>query len=152
MDQFNSIDEILDFAITAEIDANKFYKDLAQKTQNATMKQVFMDFAAEEKKHQLKLESIKNGKNSPPDFSEPVPDLKIADYVRDVEPTDDMDYQSALILAMKKEKNAYKMYSDLAKATKDHNFKNLFLSLAHEEANHKLRFELEYDHVIFEGN
>ena len=48
-------------------------------------------------------------------------DLKIGDYLVDVEPTDHMDYQQALVVAMKKEKKAFKMYIDLAGATDDAN-------------------------------
>ena len=40
----------------------------------------------------------------------------------------------------------------LADSTANLEIKNIFKSLAHEEANHKLRFELEYDEMIFEGN
>ena len=49
---------------------------------------------------------------------------------------------------MKKEKAAYTMYLDLAGAAPSSELKNLFLGLAREEANHKLRFELEYDDEV----
>ena len=56
-----------------------------------------------------------------------------------------LDYQQALIVAMKKEKAAFKLYSALAEQTTDAAFRELFLALAQEEAKHKLRFEVEYD-------
>jgi rubrerythrin len=59
-----------------------------------------------------------------------------------------MDYQSVLTIAMKKEKAAFKLYSQLAAQTVDQEIKEVFLSLAQEEAKHKLRFELEYDEEI----
>jgi rubrerythrin len=70
----------------------------------------------------------------------------------DIVPKSDMDYQEALILAMKKEKSAFKLYSDLAKIVLEDNLKSLFLMLAQEEAKHKLRFELEYDREILKEN
>lgn len=152
MQEFKSVIDIINFAINEEIGAQKFYKDLAAKMDNPTMRKVFEDFAREEKGHEEKLKAIKSGKQIPSDFSEPVADLKLADYLTDIEPSADMTYQSALVVAMKKEKAAYKLYIDLANKVSDQNHKNLFMSLAHEEANHKLRFELEYDSVIFEGN
>ena len=63
-----------------------------------------------------------------------------------------MDYQQALIVAMKKEKEAFRMYSDLASVAQTAGLKELLLGLAQEEARHKLRFEVEYDDVILSEN
>jgi len=53
---------------------------------------------------------------------------------------------------MKKEKAAFKLYTDLAAAVSSADLKNTFLSLAQEEAKHKLRFEVEYDNEIMGEN
>ena len=79
-------------------------------------------------------------------------DLKLGDYLVEGKPTKDLDYQQALILAMHKEKRAFKMYIDLAGATDDAGLKDLFLGLAQEEAKHKLRFEIEYDEYVMTEN
>jgi rubrerythrin len=52
---------------------------------------------------------------------------------------------------MKKEKAAFKLYSDLASSTDDENVKTMFLALAQAEAKHKLRFEIEYDDMLAEN-
>ena len=147
MKQFKTTDDILDFAIENEIEAYKFYTDLAAKMDNRTMKQVFLDFAAEEQGHRKLLEDAKKGKivNI---GGQNIADLKIAEYTVDCHPTPNMDYQAALILAMKKEKASFALYTDLAAATTEPVAKKLFLSLARQEAKHKLRFELEYDEVV----
>ena len=80
------------------------------------------------------------------------PDLKIADYVVGVEPTPNMDYKDVLILAMKKEKASFRLYTDLAAEVKNEAQSKTFLSLAQEEARHKLRFEIEYDNVVLKEN
>ena len=72
----------------------------------------------------------------------------LADYVVDVEPHADMDYTDALITAMRKEKAAYRLYLELAATAEAEELANIFLSLAQEEARHKLRFEIEYDDVV----
>ena len=64
----------------------------------------------------------------------------------------DLDYQQALIVAMKKEKAAFKLYSDLAASTDDENLRTILLGLAQEEAKHKLRFEIEYDEQFLSEN
>ncbi len=151
MEQWKSVDEVLDFAIRNEEEAAQFYTGLAAKIDRPWMSKVFEGFAQEEMGHKRKLEDIKSGKKLIPG-KEKVLDLRMSDYLVDVAPDSDLDYQTALVLAMKKEKKAFKMYIDLAESVDDENLKAVFLSLAQEEAKHKLRFEIEYDdYVMTEG-
>jgi rubrerythrin len=147
MNQFNLVDDILDFAIDNEIKAYKFYIDLAAKMKNPEIKQVFLDFAAEEQNHKKLLEDTKKGKKV--ELSgEQIADLKIAEFTVAAQPTPDMDYQAALVLAMQKEKKAFQLYTHMANLVTDPTNKQLFQSLAQQEAKHKLRFELEYDQIV----
>ncbi len=147
-----NVDEVLDFAIEREIEASRFYSELAAKMAVPAMKQVFEDFAKEEQKHKAKLEAVKRGEYTFVPDTGVVPGLGLADYLVEGEPTPDMSYAEALILAMKKEKAAYRLYLKLAGMAAGEAARELFLSLADEEARHKLRFEIEYDdHVLKEG-
>ena len=150
MAAFN-VNEILEFAIDREQEAHDFYVDLANKAEQPGMKDLFLQFAREEAGHKKKLEGIKKGSRSFP-YADDVVDLKIADYLVEVEPTGDLTYQEALILAMKREKAAFRLYTDLAALTADKDLKLVFRSLAQEEAKHKLRFELEYDDKVLSEN
>lgn len=149
MNKFGSANEVLNFAIEQEIAANRFYLDLAQKSAIPAMQEVFESFAREEQGHQAKLEALKR-KGGLAEHTDPeeVQELGIADYVVDVEPTADMDYKDALILAMKKEKAAYRLYLDLASVAQSEELTDMFMWLAQEEAKHKLRFEIEYDDIV----
>jgi rubrerythrin len=147
MEKFNILDDIFDFAIDNEIEAYKFYTDLATKANNPEMRQVFINFAAEEQAHRKLLEDAKKGKKVQIG-GEKIADLKIADYAVNVKPTPNMSYKDALILAMKKEKASFALYTDLAAATQNPEGKKLFQHLAQQEAKHKLRFELEYDETV----
>ncbi len=151
MQQWNSVDEVLDFAIGQEQEAYEFYTDLSGRMDRPWMSEIFKGFAKEEQGHKRKLEDIKSGKKLVPSQSK-VLDLKIGDYLIDVQPAPDMDYQQALIVAMKKEKKAFKMYTDLAAAVEDASLQGIFMSLAQEEAKHKLRFEIEYDDYVMKEN
>ena len=151
MDIFNSVDEILDFAIKAEQDAVDFYTDLSKSMAHLEMQSVFIEFAQEEVKHKAKLIKVKE-ENIFELSEEKIADLKIADYTVIVRPNPEMSYQDALILAMNKEKAAFKLYTKLSTKTDDSNIKSLFQSLAIEESKHKLRFELEYDEFILKEN
>ena len=151
MKNFKDINEILDFAINAEQRAVDLYTGLAEKSAVEDMKTVFMDFAKEEMGHKARLLKIKEeGIITLPD--EKVNDLKISDYTGDITPGENMDYREALLLAMSHEKAAFKLYSKLDERAPGDEFRKLFLSLAQEEAKHKLRFELEYDEFVLRDN
>ena len=144
MSNLKSVDEILDFAIQNEEEAAEFYRNWASKADNPGMRKSLEGFAREEEGHKKALLGVKSGKKTLDALSK-VTDLKISDYVVNVEPNEDMNYQQALILAMKREKAAYKLYSALAEMSEDATLRETFLGLAQEEAKHKLRFETEYD-------
>ena len=147
-----TVDEILDFAIGKEEEAARMYSGLAEQMHNKAMSEVFEQFSREELEHKKKLLRIKDGKQLLL-TSEHIANLGIADYaVVDVEPSGEMDYQQALLLAMKEEKTAFIMYSQLAAATDHPELQTTLLGLAQEEAKHKLRIEIEYDEYILTEN
>ncbi|MFO7880306.1 MAG: ferritin family protein [Bacteroidota bacterium] len=151
MSKLNSIQEILDFAIEQEQEAVDFYNALAETAKTKDMKMIFKSFALEEIGHKARLTTIK--KEGLFDWeNESVADLKIADYMTKVEASPDMDYKDALVLAMKKEKNAFRLYLNLAERAPNNELKEVFQSLASEESKHKLRFELEYDDYVLKEN
>jgi rubrerythrin len=151
MNTFGSVDEALDFAISREIEANEFYVELAGRVASPAMKRLFEQFAGEEEGHRIKLEGVKRDRSLLPAHNR-ITDLKISDYLVSADPSPDIGYQDALILAMNKEKAAFRMYVDLAEAATDSGLQALFRSLAQEEANHKLRFEIEYDNEVMTEN
>ena len=150
MKKFTSVDDILDFAIANEQDAVEFYSKYAELVKKE-MKDIFLEFAQEEIKHKARLMKIKEEKIFT--FSpEKINSLNLSDYTTSGNFTLDLSYQDALILAMLKEKAAFKLYINLSQKTDVPFLKELFLSLAQEESKHKLRFELEYDEYILKEN
>ena len=149
--ELNSIEEILAFAIEKEQEAADFYADWSGKVSSKSIAEVLRGFAEEEKKHKAYISDIKSGKKVEPAPRE-VTDLSISDYLVEVSASDDMDYQKALMVGMQREKSSYRLYTELADMIPDANVKNLFLTLAQEEAKHKLRLELIYDEEILGEN
>ncbi len=148
MQNFKSVDEILEMAIKDEQRAANLYADLAKRSRSDEMRRTFLQFSQEELGHKKKLERIKTG-GEIVISDKKVQDLKIGDYLVEVNTSrDDLSYQEALIIAMKEEKAAFRLYSDLADRTDDATAKEVLLMLAQEEAKHKLRFEIEYDDNI----
>lgn len=153
MKDFDSIEEVLDFAIKNEQQAADFYDKLAANSKDSVMAKTFTQYAKEEKGHKSRLEKIKSG-GAYSLKSGKVLDLKIGDYLVTSKSSDanDLTYQDALILAMKREKAAYKLYMKLSDLTSDLELEIIFRDLAIEEAKHKLKFETEYDEVIMKDN
>ena len=145
-------DELLQFAIQEEQAAFEFYTGLAGKVTDDHVKQTLLDFANQERGHKAKLEAVRAGRKLDVGAVPNVPDLKIGDYLVEVEITPELSFQGALIIAMKKEKAAYRLYMDMAAAAPDKDSREVFLFLAHEEANHKLNFEVQYDELIYQEN
>ena len=113
---------------------------------------MFEQFSKEEPGHKKKLEAIKS-RGAAVISSKKVQDLKIGDYLVEVDTSrEDLNYQEALIVAMKEEKAAFRLYSDLAARTDHSDLRETFLQLAREEAKHKLRFEIEYDDYILKDS
>ena len=151
MKQFENVDDILDFAMNEEQLAVDYYTELAENARTDDMRQVFTEFAEEEIKHKMRLMKIKEEGFYTLE-PEVIQDLKISDFVVNVKPTTNMTYEEALILAMKKEKAAFKLYTALADRAPNAQLKDVFLGLAQEESKHKLRFEIEYDEYVLKEN
>jgi rubrerythrin len=147
----NTVDEILDYAIDQEQQAADFYADLAGRAEKAGMKDVLLEFSEEEKRHKERLLAVKTGERELTPEQE-VLDLKISDYLVEVDATDDISYQDALIIAMKRERAAYELYSDMAEKIPESKLREVFTGLAREEARHKLFFESEYDERVLTDN
>ena len=152
MRYFDSIEEILDFAIEQEQVAIDFYSGLAKTTNRKDLKQIFLDFVKEEMGHKIKLQKIQKEGIFDGEVNQEVLDLKISDYLVNVKASADMSYQDALIVAMKREKAAFKLYNSLAAMAPNEELSKIFKNLAFEEANHKLQFETEYDEHILKDN
>ena len=143
--------EVVDFAIAGEKDAIKFYQELQEKVKFQAQIEMLKEFEDMEKGHVVILENIRNKGFKEIEIKE-VTDLHISDYIVDVEPSENMNYQDILIIAMKKEEKANKLYTEMANNFPGTELEQLFRRLAAEEAEHKLKFEKLYDDEILKEN
>jgi rubrerythrin len=143
--KLSSVGEVLDFAISGEIKAQELYTNMAAMAENLWLQTALEDIAQDERRHQRKLVAVRKGRVSLP-TSRPE-DLGLADMLDDVEPHPDMTYPELLAFAIKKEHSANQLYDTLATAFPKPELKDLFRKLAAEEAEHKRRFELQYEQL-----
>lgn len=143
--------EIIDFAINEEREAQKFYRKMQDLTKHDWSKKIFKELEEMEIGHENLLKRYEN--EGYEEFESPkIQDLKIADYLADVELNENMSFQEILTVSMKKEEAANKLYNDLAEKANNESTKNLFMKLASEEAKHKLQLETVYDKEIYKDN
>ena len=145
----STYNEIIAFAIDKEQEAVDLYSDLANRAQSPSGKILFKELADMETGHKTKLQKLDMEYFSSQELKQPE-DLKIADYLVDVELSPDSTYQDIVLFAAKREKAAFDLYSDLARIyTSIPAVKKIFDVLAQEEAYHKLKLEREYDEVVY---
>jgi len=147
MPKFKSVNDILDLAIAREIEAYNLYVGLARLVTKPELRRAVEGFATDEVQHRIHLQAIKAGEAAFTD--DEVGSLNIADSVKEVQPHPDMSYTDLLVVAMTKEKAAFRLYTNLASIAQEKALRDVLLKLAQEEAQHKLRLEIEYDWVTF---
>jgi rubrerythrin len=148
--EFNTFAEAISFAKQKENGAIHFYESAIQVAKNPASKVMFREMADEERKHFQMLDDLKEEDIQTLPV-EKIPDLKISQYTEDVPFSPDLDYRQILIVAMKKEEEAHRLYSDLSSMTGDPKLSKLFQVLAQEEAKHKYRLESEYEDNVLGG-
>lgn len=139
MDQ-GRYEDILNAAIQSEIEANRFYQQVAERVQDSHLKDMFLTFAREEDKHRRILEGFRSRPGQAVHFAA-APDFHVSETVDEPALSIDMKPKDAIALAMKKEEAAMKHYNQLAAACDEKEQKDLFLELASMEREHKAKME-----------
>jgi rubrerythrin len=143
----SSVDTVIDFAIEKEEKAMEFYQQCANRAKNQGIKKFFQEMVEEEKRHRDLLKDL--NPSSLGDIKlEKVEDLRISDYLVDIKFRDDLTYQEALTLAMKKEEKAHAFYMGWKGKCMHEKTGRLFEMLAGEEMKHKRKIETVYDEEI----
>ncbi len=144
-------DAVIDFAIDGEKDAAKFYLELQAKVKFHAHKEMLKELEEMEKAHIVILEGVR-AKGFQNASVKKINTLNISEYLVDIKSHNNMSYQEILIIVMKKEEQAYKLYTNMAENFPGTELETLFLKLASEEAGHKLKFETLYDEHILKEN
>ena len=150
---FESLQEIIDFAIEKEIEAADFYDAASKQESMSGAKEMLAEFAAEEQKHQKILEELKSKGvvEGVTDYKfKWIPDIKRSNYVSEMEYKPGMAYHELLMLAMKREEKALALYNQLLSQAEGEGIKAVFKMLCQEEARHKEALETKYDDYMAE--
>jgi rubrerythrin len=145
---FKTIKEVLQFAILKEEASYKLYRELAEIMKDERTKLIFEGLNKNELQHRnnLEFELIKHG-HTVDDTAFEFSDTEKA-YLDADDQFREMTYVDALKMAIRKERAAFRLYSELMVQTRNPEFHDLFFELAQEEMRHVIQFEDEYNNVM----
>ena len=151
--EFKDLNEIIDFAIQREKDAEAFYKLISQEESMSGTREMLEEFAQMEQKHRVLLQKFKekglDESVANYDFKW-IKDIKRSNYIVDMTYEEGMGYGDILLLAAKREEKALKLYNELLAQAQTEEARQLFKMLCQEEAKHKQIFETKYDDYMAE--
>lgn len=145
---FENLEDVVKFAIEKEKEAADFYESVARKEALSGLKEMLIEFAGQERKHQAMLEGFLT-KGVAEEVKEYklkwIPDMKRSNYIVEMEYEEGMGYADILRIAMKREEAALALYNELLTNVGTPDTKKMFQVLCQEEARHKLGLETAYD-------
>jgi len=151
--RLENIEEIIDFAIQREREAQATYLSYAGQTGRRGFSELLLSMAEMEKEHEQKLAALKQGQSTAALFTPPKgEDLGLADMLVEVPFSPTMDYGDFLILVIRKEREAEQLYRKLESMTTSADVGKMFALLADEERKHRDWAQERYDEDILKEN
>jgi rubrerythrin len=152
--QMQSIEQILDTAMSFEKTAKDFYGKLVDQV-SKPLRYLVKELAEEEQRHYDLFKELKNHPALPQFINEriatPPSDHRFSDYIQAPELGDNPDDQSVLQYALGREHTAMEQYEALARETPPGPVKDVFTYLAQEELQHKQELEKYYYQIVHSG-
>lgn len=148
---FDSAADIIAFAIQREIEAAEGYARIAAKATTPGLRELAAELRRQEESHRQLLEGLTAEAIRGLGISS-VTDLRIVDALADEKISGDMSIQDMLIFAAKKEAQSVDLYESLARRASGSGSERVFLFLAGQEREHKLKIETEYEKQFLQEN
>lgn len=148
MSEVSTIGEVIELAITREVQAVQFYAELAERVIDPKMQSLFEALGEEELAHKARLEMEMMKEGLVARSVGRLFEVESPDYMAEGEIPPDLDYQGALDLAIRKERRSFRLYVAMANAVTDDYIHEMLLELAEEEARHLVQFQLEHERVL----
>jgi rubrerythrin len=147
----SDFNQVIEKAIQAEIDAANYYRNLQNIIKVDASKVILKELENMEWGHMKILQNIDSATVESYQKQD-IRNLGISETLHTPAESAHLTIQEILITAIKREENAWKMYTSLSEETEDIRIKLILLKLADEEAKHKLQLETIYDTEILYEN
>ena len=149
-----SFEEIIQFAIRHEEEEAAFYESLAGRSVGEDQKKALLEHADEERNHKRMLEDILAKQRIPlstAQYMAPA-DMNFKSYLQPREEKDgSLGYEDALLMSVKRERDAERFYRDLAAQIGNPGLRKSILVLAEQEGRHANQLERELDDSLKEN-
>jgi rubrerythrin len=147
--EFKSIPDILKFSISKERASIKFYQDLLRHLADSTTQSLFELLIQKEQKHveALQLEIEKLGLTVDTDTEKLDSTFLWDERLETDGSVAQMSFVDTLLLAIQKERAAFRLYAKLLATVKDEELGEVLMELAEEEMRHVLQLEHEYEAI-----
>ena len=144
---------VYDYAMKVEKDGERYYRELAAKTDDVGLKEILTMLADEEVKHYVVFEKMSKSQNLPLQQ-----EIDIFAHTKNIFQkmkeknksfhftTDQVDFYKT---AVKSEESSYKFYTEKALMLEDEEQKKVFLRIAEEEHQHMILLENLVEYVSF---
>ena len=144
--QFESLNDVLTFAIRREHDARELYLMFRDMVKDPGAKALLEDLANQELGHRNLLENaLKGGNIERIGGKKEIKDLHLSDHMVTDDVGPNSSPQDVMLFAIKKEQEAYSVYHMLLGNYEGTEIEELFSKLAQEELRHKETLEREYE-------
>ena len=146
MMDFQTFEDVLDFAIMQEKAAQQFYFELSQTVIDEHVRAFYQELVHQEQVHEQKLMDLKRY-----DFDLRAPDietLRESGYLDALPVSPRVTMAEAVRYAVKKERSAKLLYLTLSQMVDREELAQLFRTLADQEQAHREFFETEYKEYL----
>ena len=151
MAEFQSVKEIILFAINLEKASQEFYGQLILQTESPSTCHFLRELAEQERIHEQKLRDILDADDLTLGLNK-VDHDQIKMYIEAMNVPAKLDYKGAVKVAMDKEKASQSLYSILASSLDNPSYAELFNKLSGQERIHRHFFETEYRRICISEN
>lgn len=138
-----TIEQVLEFAIEAEIEAARRYLDLAERVDGDELRQLLLLIASEEEAHRETLERVRDGDLTI--FARGSAEVQLSVPLGAPSLGPDLTAPQFLLAAIDAERRACQLYSELATSADDAGLATILWALAGEETNHWMKLEKAYE-------
>ena len=147
MGEASSVGEVIELAITREIQAAEFYTALAGRVTHPAICSLLRRLAEEELAHKgkLELEMVKEGYVAT--TAGKLVDVDLPDYTAELKVGPHVENRDVLAMAIRKERRSFRFYTLLAGVAPEGPVREVCLEIAEEEARHLLQFEAAYNRL-----
>ena len=145
MFEFQTVHDVMSFAVSLEHISQEFYLQLAERVTNPGVHAFLLEMAQQEAIHEEQLRSLLE--NHAQDLSGAIDFKEVQSYVQAMEIPDELDYKKAVKVAYDKEKASQMLYSILSNVVQPDYLRQLLMTLSRQEEKHKDFFAKEYDRI-----